>query len=261
MKKDFVTYVNEARNAVGSSMAPAFEKYFQEIDGVSPLLGQLDQVVYVFDLRNNSHPYISDNAERVMGWSHQYFMEQGPMTYMENLFHKEDFENIVTRVFPEGLSQIKYLEDYEMSAVKIVFSYRMLQPDGEYRLLLNQFSHVLEDEERNPLVIMGTTTDISQLGIPKETMARVVHRNRKGNWNTIYERHFPFGIRMVDYGLTPKEMEIIRFIHDGKSSKEIAVLTNRSEETIKSQRKSILSKTECATMTDVIVLAKGLGWF
>lgn len=258
-ESDFLSYVRSARQKLASVAVPGYEKYFGDMESFSPVMGFLEQVLYIIDFRTEEFLYISPNTKNVNGYEQNECLQMGPLKYME-LMHEKDFSIIVNEVFPAGLKASKSITDYEMDKLKISFSYRLRQKDGSYRTLLNQFSHLLEDDEKNPLVIMGTTSNITDIHHKPELFARINYQTKKGRWEKIFERHISLQDDFKDYGITPKEMEIIRFVNEGLSSKEIANRTQRSEETIKSQRKSILSKTSCQSMTDVIVLATRQGW-
>lgn len=258
--KNFISYLRTAKALIANTIAPSYKNLPESIEYISPVLSNLEQMLYVFDLGNNKFTYLSDNTKDITGYSADEMHKLGPEKFME-LWHEKDFEVIVNTVFSEGLELIKQQKDTDISKHKITYSYRLKQKDGTYRTLLNQFSHVLEDEYRNPLVIMGTSSDITDIHSKPELFCRITYQNAKGKWEKIYERFFSLeNEASQDYGLTPKEYEIIRFIHQGLSSKEIANRTQRSTETIKSQRKSILAKTGCASMIDVIVLANKNGW-
>lgn len=258
-ESDFLSYVKNASQKLASVAVPGYEKYFREMESFSPVIGHLEQVLYIIDFRTDEFLYISPNTFNIFGYEQSECLKMGPMKYME-LMHEKDFSIIVNDVFPEGLKTSKSIRDYEMDKLKISFSYRLKQKDGSYRTLLNQFTHMMEDDEKNPLVIMGTTSNISEIHQKPELFARIHYQNKKGKWEKIFERYIPLNDNIEDFGLTAKEIEIIHFVQNGLSTKEIANRTHRSEETIKSQRKSILAKTNCQTMTDVIVLATRQGW-
>lgn len=260
MNENFIHYLRSAKSLIASSISPSYQNLNESVEHISPILSNLEQVLFVFDLAASKISYMSENAQGVIGYSSDEMVRMGPEKYME-LWHEKDFTLIINHVFAEGLECIKQIKDYDITRHRISFTYRLKQKDGSYKTMLNQFSHVLEDEERNPLVIMGTTSNISDLHKKNELFCSVSHQTIKGKWEKIYERSFSLEESAdEDFGLTPREIEIIRFVHNGLSSKEIAVRNNRSEETIKSQRKSILAKTNCQSMTDVVVLAMKNGW-
>jgi len=61
-------------------------------------------------------------------------------------------------------------------------------------------------------------------------------------------------------GLTPKEQDVFSGFADNLNQSEIAKRNNRSTETVRSQSKSILRKTGCARMSEVVQIAAGLAY-
>lgn len=260
MNKDFITYLRQAKELLANNISPAYKNLPENIENFSPLLSSLEQSLFVMDLAASKICYVSDNTESITGYSKIETEAMGPEKFME-LWHEKDFEFITNYVFIEGLSAIKQIKRYDMTKVRISFTFRLMQKDGSYRTLLNQFSHMQEDDERNPIVVMGTTSNINDIYNKPELFCKITYQNPKGKWEKIYERNVLLDdAPQQDFGLTTKELEIIKFVCKGMSSKEIANYTNRSEETIKSQRKSILAKTNCQNMTEVVVLANKNKW-
>jgi|GEM_PF-2810142 len=258
-QEDFISYVKTAKSLMAVVSLPNYEDYFAKIDSFNPSLGYLDQVLFVIDFRIAQFVYLSPNVFDIEGYSYKELIEMGPIKYME-LIHPIESDLIVNKLFPEGSAFVKTIKDFDQSKLKISYNFRLKQKDGSYKTLLQQFSHLLYDEDINPIVIMGTISDISDIHTKPEMFCRMHYQNAKGKWEKIFERFYSLEQGLEDYNLTQKEIEIIKFVYKGLSSKEIANLTQRSEETIKSQRKSILAKTKCQTMTDVIVLASKNGW-
>jgi DNA-binding CsgD family transcriptional regulator len=256
---NFIDYLKAAKTMVAAVSVPNFEAYFENLKAYDTNIGYSDQVLFVLDFRTAQFIYLSPNIVDFGGYSHEECIRMGPIGYME-LYHVIDADLVMNKIFPLGVEFVKTIKDYDQAKLKISYNYRLKQKDGSYKMLLQQFSHLMSDEDLNPLVIMGTTTDISEIHSKPEMFCRMHYKNNKGKWEKIFERFYPLTEKMDEYGLTPKEIEIIKFVHKGLSSKEIANLTQRSEETIKSQRKSILSKTGCQTMTDVVVLATKHDW-
>lgn len=63
-----------------------------------------------------------------------------------------------------------------------------------------------------------------------------------------------------DIELNVIEKELLRYMQKGLSSNEIASLFNCSREMIQKHRNSIMQKTNCHSMFDVISLANKKGW-
>jgi FixJ family two-component response regulator len=65
--------------------------------------------------------------------------------------------------------------------------------------------------------------------------------------------------QLLDAGLTPAEMKVLRFILDGKSNKEIADLLHRHIRTIEFHRRNIYRKLGADNLLDLIRQAAEIG--
>ena len=186
-------------------------------------------------------------------------MEMGLPSYM-GLWHQKDAQIVLTNVFADGHTAILKIPAFDKKRLKTSYNYRLKQKDGSYKMLMAQSSYLATDENLNPILIIGTVSDITEIQTKPEIFCRVHYKSDKGKWDKIFERFYSISDDVNEYGLSNKEIEIIKFVNKGLSSKEIAKTTSRSEETIKKQRKSILAKTKCQTMTEVVALANKHEW-
>jgi two-component system NarL family response regulator len=59
--------------------------------------------------------------------------------------------------------------------------------------------------------------------------------------------------------LTPRELEVLGLMAQGKSNKEIAVAIGRTDETVKIHLKSVFAKLKVTTRTEAVRVALGRG--
>lgn len=64
----------------------------------------------------------------------------------------------------------------------------------------------------------------------------------------------------VSTPLSPREMEILKYVAEGNANKQIALLLKISEQTIKNHMTSILQKLDANDRTHAVVLALRQGW-
>jgi DNA-binding CsgD family transcriptional regulator len=256
---DLKEYLQQASKLTGFHKIPEFDQYIQDISHFNPLLNQLDQVVYVLNLSEGKFNYISPNCLEVEGYDSKELMKLSFIQFMD-LVHPFESNIVVNEFFPESWKCFEDAQPEELFNLKLTYNYRFKQKDGSYITMLNQFSIILFDEALNPMMTLGTVSNITDIYNKPEMFCRVYSLSKKNEWKKVYERYYSLNDQVDEYNLTPKEIEIIKFVQNGLSSKEIAQLTNRSVETINSQRKSILAKTQCKSLTEVIVLANKHGW-
>ncbi|MFN3343292.1 MAG: LuxR C-terminal-related transcriptional regulator [Flavobacteriales bacterium] len=258
-RQNLLQYLSQAKDFLEAQCVPDFEKYLSAISIENPVFGYLDAVLFIVDLKINKIVYVSDNAFEVEGYTAEELKKLSATGYIE-LMHPLDAEIMVNKVFVDGMSFTSNNPNLPFDKFKVSYNYRLKQKNGKYKMLMQQFSYLMVDELQNPLMLIGTVTDISDLHHKPELFCRITKQNSKGKWDKIFERFYSLVENKDSYKLSSKEMEIIKFVHQGLSSKEIANLTGKSIETINTQRKSILSKTGCKSLTEVIVLAKENGW-
>jgi two-component system NarL family response regulator len=65
--------------------------------------------------------------------------------------------------------------------------------------------------------------------------------------------------RLPAEGLTPRELEVLRLLAQGKSNKAIGITLSVSEVTVKSHVQSIFRKLNAASRTEAIAVARRKG--
>ena len=258
-KLNFFKYLENAKNLLASKEIPDLQEYFNTLDAIHPNIGFSDQILFVSDFSQQRFAYLSPNTLEVKGYHVDELIHMGIPSYM-GMWHPKDAEIVLTKLFSDGHSAILKIPNFDKKNLKTSYNYRLKQKDGSYKMLMAQSSYLATDENLNPILIIGTVSDITEIQTKPEIFCRVHYKSDKGKWNKIFERFYSITDDVNEYSLSTKEIEIIKFVNKGLSSKEIAKTTSRSEETIKKQRKSILAKTKCQRMTEVVALANKNGW-
>ncbi len=238
---------------------------FEPLDNFDELVNELKNIemldmnessTYITDYRANKFIYISPNVKDISGYTREETLSYGPDGIMA-LFHPKDREIISDILFIEGDKAIKKTPNIFNYKLKISFTYRLQQKDGTYVKILNQFTPILINKSKEIVAIMGTTTLHNSSN--DDIISNVKYKTPFGNWITIYNKIFPVN-NEIENKLSPKELEIVQLVAAGFSAKEIATKTNKSIETINTQRKNIIAKTNTQSMTDVVVLALKNKW-
>ncbi|MCE8555408.1 alpha/beta hydrolase [Ruegeria pomeroyi] len=127
-----------------------------------------------------------------------------------------------------------------------------LAPIGE-QMLDRIVGAARSGDTRIPAVVL--TTDLR----PRHLIARVIS-SPEGNGQVMIEgldyQWTPAAERVLvgSFGLSPAEIEIVRNLMEGRSLREIAQISGRSEHTVRNQAKSVLAKTGAPGQVDLIRL-------
>jgi len=186
-------------------------------------------------------------------------MEAGPIGFLGN-FHPIDADVLMNSVYPDGMEHTYKLSEEEFQTIRVSVNYRLKQKTGEYFTMLQQFWYLADDGNRNPLAIIGTVTNITDLYQEHQMFCKIHVLDEKKHWKKVFEKKYAVNESQVEMGITEKELETIKHISNGLTSKEIAYNSNRSVETINKQRKTILEKTGCQSLSEVVTLALKNKW-
>jgi PAS domain S-box-containing protein len=114
--------------------------------------------LYLFDLRHRSFTYINEEFTRLTGYQLPQLQEMSPD--FANLYHPDDVERIqLHRQAVEQMSGSGAAEPDSGSGLE----YRLRHRNGEWRWLYSQDSVYTRDQQGQPLEMLGTCFDITEL--------------------------------------------------------------------------------------------------
>lgn len=258
-KKGYKTFFNEAKQAIKQKGFVNKDEFVGEIEKYIPLSQQTDAILFVIDYRIGEFIYVSPNAIHVEGYTAEEVMAAGPIGFIGN-FHPIDAEVLMNTVYPDGMEFVNQMSEVEFPSTRISVNYRLKQKTGECFTMLQQFWYLADDGNRNPLAIIGTVTNITDLYKEHQMFCKIHVLDEKKHWKKVFEKRYAVNESQVEMGITDKELEIIKHVSNGLTSKEIAYNSNRSVETINKQRKTILEKTGCQSLSEVVTLALKNKW-
>lgn len=209
---------------------------------------------YMVDYTVRNYGYVHKAVINIVGYSAAYFLKNGVDAYVGK-WHPDDFEIYNQDIFPENLS---FLSNHAPEkSVNFVFShtFRIKTQKGDFATLLQRSSFILSPEGV-PLGTVGYVTDITPFKRDK-CMTHVIEclhmpgGTKKAE--VIYQKNYYPELTMLD--ISRREAEVLRWICDGLSSKQIAEKMRISINTVNNHRKSMLQKTNCANSFELLSFA------
>ena len=175
------------------------------------------------------------------------------------LIHPDDI-NFVSKAETKGL---KYIYD-ELGAEKFLkykcsYNFRFKTADGSYRLYNHQSLILTLDENNNFVKSLNIHTDISHITTDNNYKLSLIGLMGEPSFLNIdvMDESKNYGDEKM---CSKREIEIIRLIAKGRSSKEIAQKLHISLDTVKTHRKRILEKTNCLNAAELIATSISKGW-
>lgn len=220
------------------------------------LLGMMprfpDHFVYVYNISEGRIVY-HNGLDKVLGYSR----EELSVEELYRLIHPEDAPIVagLNEALIRALIKVKMPED--MLEVSLTMDYRMRKHNGEYLRVMRQ-SIVLEIDELSRKVISTASLckDISS-----------IKQGGHINWQIrapLPDRLDLSALRKMmphmRYRPTTREMDVIRKLAEGKSSKIIAHELRVSEHTVAAHRRNLLQRTGLKNTAELVSHVKEAGW-
>jgi len=205
----------------------------------------------IFNTRTAEMEYVSSNVSKILGYSPEDFQ----LSVVLNNIHPDDlsyyyhYEQSAVRFF-SGLTEDLFFK------YKFSYDYRMQTSTGEYKRLLQQIVPIYYFPEGGARTL-GIFTDLTHLnlsGIPK--LSFIGMEDAPSYYNVHLKEEFMLSLHLF----TKKEQEILNLVIQGMNSDKIATQLNRSVHTIRNHRKSILKKSGCYNVQELLVKSIREGW-
>jgi DNA-binding CsgD family transcriptional regulator len=209
-------------------------------------------IIHVIDYTKRKHVGISGPLSEMMGYDPRDVIDNG-LDFVMDIFQKDDFKIFNESIFTKVIST---LQDFGQSAhedLLFSFNYRMRNPEGKWRHLYQQVCYVTDPVTKLPLYNIGVVTDISPIK-RNSCIAFTIDKKNNGqpflqSKNIVTEYFYPDPELSQ---LSKREREVLGWLAEGYSSKQIADKLYLSESTVTIHRKNMLKKTNTKNIAELI---------
>lgn len=210
-----------------------------------------DYFYVIFNTRTTEMEYVSPNVEQLLGYKPEEFRLQLVLDniHVDDLPYYYHYEQAAVRFFSDLAPELFF-------KYKFAYDYRLRIKDGSYKRTQQQIVPIYYFPEGG-VRTLGIFTDLTHLnitGIPKLSFMGM--QGAPSYYNVHLEKEFNVAHQLF----TSKEQDILKYMIQGKKSKEIALLMERSIFTIRNHRKNILQKSKCSNVQELLVKSIREGW-
>jgi DNA-binding CsgD family transcriptional regulator/PAS domain-containing protein len=210
-----------------------------------------DYFYVIFNTRTAEMEYVSPDVQKLLGYAPEDFYLQ---VVMDNI-HPDDlpyyyhYEQSAVRFF-SGLAPDLFFK------YKFAYDYRVKIKDNNYKRVQQQVVplYYLPEGGVRTLAIFTDLTHLNITGIPK--LSFIGMQGAPSYYNVHLKDEFLLSLSLF----TKKETEILHYIVQGMNSETISRLLERSIHTVRNHRKSILQKSGCNNVQELLVKAIREGW-
>jgi DNA-binding CsgD family transcriptional regulator len=209
-------------------------------------------IIHVIDYTKRRHVGISGPLKDLAGYDARDVMENG-LDFVIDIFHKDDFKVFNESIFGKIVNKLKSTPREDHDNLLFSFSYRMKNREGKWLHLYQQTCYVTDPVTKLPLYNIGMLTDISPVKT-NNCMAFTIDKKNNGQefsqgQNISTEYFYP---DLEDSKLSKREREVLGWLSEGFSSKQIADKLHISENTIINHRKNMLRKSNTKNIAELV---------
>lgn len=202
------------------------------------ILNQAPSVTWIMDVRSHTYTFISDNTLEHFGYSLENYTAKGP-EFQDEIKLPEDRVN-TWKLFGQVWQKLATISSESRKNFRFSYDYRIVKPDGKVIRILEQNTVLEQDAKGNITHLLGVCNDITQW---KRTGSQLAALS-----STLDSQYFLFtsdNITPVKAQtlLSKRELEIVKLIAEGHSSKFIADKLFISFHTVNTHRQKMIEKT------------------
>ena len=236
--RDLFTFMEKAKNAVSidtSIDGKSFEEY-----RLMP-----NQYLYFINFTTSQVVY-HKHLDKVLGYT-----EKVDMPLLMNMVHPDDVR-VVTKVSEATLAYLMKNKIKDTFAINLSISNRTRKKDGTYIKILRQMTIVDTDTQGNILSSVAICSDISDI----KTSDEVTYKLEGPNSHIFYETLENILDTPLQPELTDREIQIVRLLAKGKTSKVISGQLSISQNTVATHRKNMMNKLDATNVVDLVLKSR-----
>lgn len=213
---------------------------------------------YVLDYSSRQYMVFTDSVKHILGYDAREFLESG-LGFALHILQKDFFSAYDAKLFPAIVDALKRIPQPEHRNHLFSHNLQVRNMDGKYVHTLHRTKYITSKNTGKPLYSVGMIMDISAFK-KDAVMAHMVERIDPVAYtfrNVETKYFYPYE---EDGLLTKQELNIVKYMSEGMSSKMIAFKLGLSENTIANHRKNMLRKTNTKNVAQLItfVITNGI---
>ena len=210
-------------------------------------------VIYLLDYTTGNYLTMSNTIKSILGEQAGTFLQHGTKI-LPDIYHKEDLKLFTHSIFPDRLEFLRNIPVEEHRNLVFSYVYRLRNKWGGYTHLLQRNWFVKSDELGNPLMSMGVIVDVDEFVVSSPVIQTVSKLAGGGDAPLSYETIFKkqYSLHQSDRLLSNREIQVLKWMTEGLTSREIADKMFVSEHTIITHRRNMHEKTGITNATALV---------
>lgn len=218
------------------------------------LLGNYAATTFLIDYTTKKYLYLDGSCIDLMGNPAAHYYERGLDETLRQTY-SSDYRVVNENVFPVNFNFLKTLPLEKYPDIVFSHNFRIQKPDACCSILLQRYSYIAGTETGHPVGVIGVAFNITHFKTDVSIIHTIEETIRDGNElinKLLYKATYPVFDIGAGGSLSSRELEVLKFMGAGLTSKEIANLLNISTNTVNNHRKNMLAKTGCKSAAELL---------
>jgi DNA-binding CsgD family transcriptional regulator len=231
---------------------PLLKKHIEKIIELDTFLPYSSTFFCITNTQDLTFEYISKNMTACLGLDIIDLKAKGMRSFWSRM-HPNDVENwlkALNELMDFTLNEIDLKDRNRMS---YTWNYRLKNLEGNYVNIIQNTTPLEFDSNEKPIIGLAhyTVLDIN-IELPVTATAKLL--NGQNEYETKYFNNF--SQKLLNYGISNRERDIVRLLVLNQSSKDIAEKLNISPNTVDTHRRNILKKLNISSTGELIGMLK-----
>lgn len=218
----------------------------------TPLLKTFPSVVLLYDFSLDRYTFVSDNITDHYGYPAEAFLGQSSMAFV-NAISPDQYLIFMQQIFPDVM---QYSQQYADQAKDLRFncSLKINNANNQGVWSLLQVYYLATTPTGLPLISISFVTDVSQIKNDEIISHTISLKDPETElFVPLMQKQFPLNGNSLE--LSPRELEILLLLSQGKTSKDIAGNLSLSLETVKKHRQNMMHKLNVSNSASLLKTA------
>jgi DNA-binding CsgD family transcriptional regulator len=205
---------------------------------------------FILNFFDVSFEFVHPNVKKVIGCSSEDFN----FGYIFEKMHPDDLENIKWK--EEAAAQFFYhqLTTDKIPLYKSTYTFRIKSENGNWKNILHQSITLQLNEDSKMQYVLCVHSDITFITPVSENQISFIGIKGEPSFYALSTEPNTFLKRLKDLEVSAREIEIVKLLAEGLSSKQIASQLYLSTHTVDTHRRNMLKKTGTRNTLELAVL-------